>query len=341
MSGTKAKHGLNPDGVTKKPILTHFLCVPLVTSASRPQLEKSVQRFKEDVCGSAKDSIKASFVSEKAVRPVGAIHLTLGVMSLNPEDLVEAKALLKQVNIADLLHDVKTSQARQWSLEGQISSLDEKPQPNSFAVNEPTAPTLIRPISPPPTSGTPRPLTISLRSLVSMHPPQKTSILYTAPEDLSGRLHLLCLALRTRFQAAGFLVEDKRPLKLHATLVNTIYAKGRRPRGRRQPPKAKATSSPAVSAGEKATVDERDAREDRSQGHGPDAKAPLRMDATAVLERYADYVWAENFELDRVAICEMGAKKVLNDKAEVVGEEYKEVAVLRLPTSSEGIIESL
>lgn len=70
---------------------------------------------------------------------------------------------------------------------------------------------------------------------------------------------------------------------------------------------------------------------DRSQGHGPDAKAPLSIDARDILDDYKDFVWAENVVLDRVAICEMGAKKILNEEGELVREEYKEIASMRLP----------
>jgi len=97
---------------------------------------------------------------------------------------------------------------------------------------------------------------------------------------------------------AGLLIPDDRPLKLHATVVNTIYVKGRRSRG--------------------------------GKG-GKKSSAPLRIDATALLERYRDYVWAEDIVLDRIAICEMGAKKILDDRGDVVGEEYREVASVPLP----------
>lgn len=73
--------------------------------------------------------------------------------------------------------------------------------------------------------------------------------------------------------------------------------------------------------------------EDRSSGHGPDANAPLKMDATELLEKYKDFIWAENITLDRVAICEMGVKKELDDRGKVIREEYKEVAIIALASS--------
>lgn len=318
------KGGQKAESALKKPRLTHFLCVPLINRGSRPQLETSIQSFRDDVCQTTDNPFKASTITEKAIRPVGAIHLTLGVMSLDPERLVKATEALDQINVADLLYE-----AMELNTHQALTDEDDSPLQPSTVPIKPALESLTRPVSPPPTSETPKPITISLKSLVSMHPPHKTSILYTAPDDPSNRLHALCSILRARFQGADFLIEDKRPLKLHATLVNTIYAKGRKPRGygpQRQ-------DRIPVSSGDRGGNAEEE-QEDRSQGHGPDAKAPLIINATDILDRYADFVWAEDVELDRIAICEMGAKKVLNDMGEVVNEEYKEVAVLRLPTSS-------
>jgi activating signal cointegrator complex subunit 1 len=113
------------------------------------------------------------------------------------------------------------------------------------------------------------------------------------------------------FKDKGFIVDD-RPLKLHATIVNTIYAKGRKGQS-----KANAGASN---------------QEPKAQGHGPNANAPLKIDATTILEKYEDFVWAKDVILDRVAICEMGAKKILDETGNVRDEEYTEVANFALPT---------
>jgi activating signal cointegrator complex subunit 1 len=141
-------------------------------------------------------------------------------------------------------------------------------------------------------------ITIDLKGLASMHDPQNTSILYIDPSDATHRLYPFCLALQKIFREEGVLLPDDRDLKLHATIVNTIYAKG---------------------------------KNNRSQGHGPHANAPLKFDARALLEEYEDFVWAEGVVLDRIAICEMGAKKRVDGEGNVVGEEYTEVASVDLP----------
>lgn len=295
-----AKHRKSGSSAPKRPQLTHFLCVPLVNDTSEAQLQDSLRRFKEDVCmSSAKidhsvagnnvtvltDATNASdppgnptFVMERAIRPVGVLHLTLGVMSLDATSLALASSFLSEIDLHKPLYTSK-------------QTADTNNHDRGLSANA-------------------EPLIVSLKSLVSMHPPHKTSILYTAPHDPTDRLKTMCEALRSEFQTAGFLVQDTRPLKLHATLVNTIYVKGR---GKRS--KGKSTA-------EKDDV--------RSQGHGPDAKAPLQIDARDILDRYSDFVWAENVVLDRVSICEMGAKKILDQDGNVVREEYTEIASLNL-----------
>ncbi|KAK3675173.1 hypothetical protein LTR78_005107 [Recurvomyces mirabilis] len=169
------------------------------------------------------------------------------------------------------------------------------------------------------------PLTIDLQGLVSMHDPQKTSILYSAPHDPTERLYPFCLAVQKLFKDAGFLVDDNRELTLHATIMNTIYAKGRAKR----PPKntqRQQTPEPDQSARASAEAPEGPAINDRAAGHGPEADAPLKIDATHLLEQYEDFVWAKDVKLDRIAICEMGAKKITDAEFRVVDEEYKEMA---------------
>jgi activating signal cointegrator complex subunit 1 len=118
-----------------------------------------------------------------------------------------------------------------------------------------------------------------------MHSPKSTSILYAGPQDPSGSLLPICSKLRSLFEDAGYLVSDDRPLKLHATIVNTIYAKA----------------------------------EHRGGGN-------VRFDAEALLGKWKDFIWVQDFAIEKLAICKMGAKKITNENGEIVGEEYEEVA---------------
>lgn len=60
-----------------------------------------------------------------------------------------------------------------------------------------------------------------------MGTPEKTSVLFAPPVDAEGRLQAFCEDLKGRFVEAGFMEKETRPLLLHATVLNTIYVKGR------------------------------------------------------------------------------------------------------------------
>jgi activating signal cointegrator complex subunit 1 len=181
-----------------------------------------------------------------------------------------------------------------------------------------------------------------------MHAPTKTSILYAAPQDPSNRLFPLGQRLHTIFEEKEYMAKDTRPLKLHATIVNTIYAKAGGRYGRAKPTQAQPLPSqpevssqpepppdPADDVGEPNDdpdrVEEELKPEDRSSDHGPNARAPLRFDATALMEQFKEFVWARDFRVEKIAICKMGAKKILDENGDVVGEEYEEVASIGLP----------
>lgn len=289
-----------PPAAKKQP-LTHFLCLPLTTSTSKPQLEASIASFREHVASeqpqeTASEDGVTRIIHPKAIRPVGVMHCTLGVMSLDHDRLDRAIKLLQSLDITQLL---LRSRSAADTPPGTTVDQQEIITPKEPSTNDGRPISLRRPVSPPPAerasrAATSDPLTIDLKGLVSMHVPEKTSIVYIEPCDSSERLYPMCLALQEIFKREGLLVPDDRKLKLHATLVNTIYAKGR-----------------------------------KSQGHGSKANAPMKIDARALLDKYADFVWAKDVVLDRIAICEMGAKKRI-ENGEVVGEEYTEVASVPL-----------
>ena len=128
-----------------------------------------------------------------------------------------------------------------------------------------------------------------------MQSPTRTSSLYTAPTAASAALLLpFCTTLRQTFIEAGFLIPEDRQLKLHATIVNTIYA--------------------------------REAKSGKKRW----GKGSGKFDAASLIERYKDFEWAKDFRIENVAICEMGAKMVMQGE-EVVDQVYTEVASVPLP----------
>jgi activating signal cointegrator complex subunit 1 len=308
----------------KKAPLTHFLCVPLVNSISKPQLEASIRKFKEHVCSTtpvktaqeveSTEESNASTLNADAVRPVGSLHLTLGVMSLDEGKLAQASTLLQSLDLEKLLRQATLPQA------SQINTTDT---PNSA----PSTPLATDRVGTTASTLSDLTLTLSLEGLEPMQSPTKTSILYIRPHDPTNRLEPLCQALRKTFTEAGLLVPDTRPLKLHATIINTIYIKGRK---KNKKPKAQPTEVRATEPDQPPPTDTSENKEDGLQantpnsGHGPSAKSSLYLDATSLLSTYRSYIWASDIPISKIAICEMGVKKQFSSTGEVVGEAYHE-----------------
>ncbi|KAL9051076.1 MAG: hypothetical protein Q9162_006249 [Coniocarpon cinnabarinum] len=129
---------------------------------------------------------------------------------------------------------------------------------------------------------------VSISSLKSMKDPAKTSVLYAEPMDDSGRLLPFCERLRQRFTEEGYLQVENRPLKLHATVLNTLYAS--------------------------------------REGRGSRNKKPLLIDSTELIEQCEEFVWAEDVVLEKVTICQMGAKRIEDELGNLLDEQYTEIA---------------
>ncbi|KAF2460378.1 hypothetical protein BDY21DRAFT_335230 [Lineolata rhizophorae] len=477
----------------KKPPLTHFLCIPLVTNESRPLLEEALRKFESDVVNNMEQSRTGSlalksggvkYVSEghgkhekgfnageaenfggqpqntsvganpepllrlpsRAVRPVGTLHLTLGVMSLTtPERVQKAVDVLNDLNIVHLL-DGKT-QEQQRELEqgtettqehhedeedGGVSlvsppgvgashdpsekdqngkneiEMELAPEPNMQHPHPdtPPIPNVVRrtpnaededqPSSDPQhftraASTAPFiPLSFTIRSLVPMKSPKKTTVLYAFPEDSTNRLLPLGTAVRDTFTDNGVMIPDDRPLKLHATIVNTIYARPGGRRGDGMPENKEQVTGENVQIGlgvkegdnvEAASESEQEGDEgqttvqagptegvvapenDEAQGREQQSipskepsrqgerlsaavraassrssqkrreNEPVRFNATEVVEKYKEFVWAENVRVQELAICKMGATKIYGEDGSICDEQYEKVASIPFPES--------
>lgn len=234
-----------------RPPLTHFLCIKLVTPASRAQLSTSLAAFRADATS------PSSFdVPSDAVRPLGTLHLTLGMMSFpGNEGLERAKTLLRRLKPREMLDGVEP----RVPAPGTLMEAQEAP----------------------------REVVLTLRGLKSMQPPSRAAVLYAPPEDPRGLLQAFCERLRAPFLEEGLMVKDDRPLLLHATVVNTIYAKAA----------------------------------DKTRQGGKRGRGRMTLDATELLERYQDYVWMEDVRLEKIAICKMGAKPVDGEDGAAYGVE--------------------
>lgn len=280
---------------TNKPQLTHFLCLPLVTDTSRPQLQAGLQKFKQDLA-------RHTNVSEKAVRPLGSLHLTLGIMSLDGQSLQAAKDHLESLHLHRILRDITHLAVAQDAAEdGTIAE-------NLNAANLPETEFL----------------SVDLEGLATMQEPGRTSVLYAKPVDGKGRLVPFASAIRDAFMGEGCLVEDSRALRLHATVVNTIYAK---PRGREKRVKhtLKHVEHKISPHYHEPDPNEHTTHTEHNQAHNlPANNSWTRFDARSLIEEYKDFIWAQDVRIDRVQICKMGAKKVWSGGTEGVGEVLDE-----------------
>ncbi|RSL70062.1 hypothetical protein CEP54_002055 [Fusarium duplospermum] len=178
---------------------THFVCIPLASQ----QLSRSLAAFKADVT-----SPMSFGVPPDAVRPLGTMHLTLGVMSLKDEGIEQATAVLKSLRLRDMLSNARNAFLQSKAVQMGLASAE-----NSSATAE-------------------GPLSITLQGLHAMQTPDKTSVLYAPPIDTEGILYRFCEQIKNTFQEAGLMAEENRPLLLHATVINTIYVKNGRGRRR-------------------------------------------------------------------------------------------------------------
>lgn len=180
---------------TKAPPLTHFLCIPLVTSATRPQLSQNIASFRDDV--TRPKALGGFELPFDAVRPIGTLHLTLGMMSFpKDEGLDQAVELLKSLKLREIMSTIKPPVMPGSSGE-EIAK--EQPQP-----------------------------LITLRGLHTFQKADRATVLFAPPADQTGVLHGFSEKIKALFKEANLLAPDDRPLLLHATIVNTIYVKGNR-----------------------------------------------------------------------------------------------------------------
>lgn len=292
--------------------LTHFLCLPLVTSASRSQWQASLKKILDDLNGTDSPAL-----CPEMIRPLGTLHITIGVMLLPTPELEQAACAM--------LHSDEVARHLRESMKPNITKTVGTFSTNNDKNNDKKEKEVTQHIDPtvrdaslgslPTTTTTTAaaaaatcpapilPLTTSFSGLQAMGSPTLTSILFVPPADPESRIRQLYVSVQSVFQAANLMIQENRPIQLHATILNTIYAS----KGGRQPQGSGSRS--------------------RS---GPGSKAKrvwkkhFKFDATEMLKRYAGSEWASNVRLEKLSLCRMGARKVV-ENGEMVDEEYKEV----------------
>ncbi|BGP04013.1 hypothetical protein RTG_02194 [Rhodotorula toruloides ATCC 204091] len=177
---------------------SHFLALPL---AKTPRVVSQLT----DTLPSLRNACPPE-VPRKAMRPIGTLHLTLGVLHLqNDEQLERAKRWLEdEVDVEELLRQAG-DEARARRAEEQMDN--DAPDVDSL-----------------------EPLVVNLRSLKPMmgQPAQSAGILYLLPHDSTNRLQAFAQSLRDTAVESGIMPEEKNPERrevlLHATVVNTRYS---------------------------------------------------------------------------------------------------------------------
>ncbi|KAJ6072703.1 hypothetical protein N7467_010788 [Penicillium canescens] len=270
----KSRHESQKARKEKRQPLTHFLCLPLINTTSITQLESSVTGFKtahlpgpgstSPACPNDQASTSRLIIPSSAFRPLGTLHLTLGVMSLcSKERLEQAISFFRSLDLKALISEADQVAARKRNT--------HNPSESSVSTH---------------VTDQDQPLIVSLESLHALPSAKSATILHASPVDPTGRLYPFCVMLRDKFIGAGFIeneaskahakekahqksstndnnvanrstpllnlptsppAEQKsgspanvdpytaalsrkpkpRPLLLHATLVNTIYVPGR------------------------------------------------------------------------------------------------------------------
>lgn len=224
MSGNNKQHVGQNKPKPKSPPLTHFLCLPLVNSVSLPQLESSLASFKASIPpafpskSEQREQQQGALIPDAAIRPVGTLHLTLGVMSLpTPERLEEAMRFFHSLDLAALLRTAGEN-AAQKRLRASTRKRDstpiestEKSGDQQKTANMSTASidqSLASGLAEEPSQddhAIPQPFTISLESLHVLPRARSAAVLHASPVDPTSRLYPFCEALRDKFLGAGFL----------------------------------------------------------------------------------------------------------------------------------------
>lgn len=189
----------------RRPPLTHFLCLPLINSTSLPQLESSISAFKtahppipvaelpngngRDRPASEQDASRP-LIPKGSFRPLGTLHLTLGVMSLpTKERLEEAIAFFHTLDLSALMREAE-----------RVAVQIRQRRRTQEAVVESG-----------PSAG--QSFNVSLESLHALPRAKAATVLHASPVDPTGRLYPFCVMLRDKFLEAGFMQNETREKK--------------------------------------------------------------------------------------------------------------------------------
>ncbi|KAE8325014.1 AKAP7 2'5' RNA ligase-like domain-containing protein [Aspergillus sergii] len=192
----------------KRPPLTHFLCLPLVNSTSLPQLESSLAVFKASIPRRTLryGAPEQPLIPDGALRPVGTLHLTLGVMSLpTKERLNEAIEFFQSLDLVTMVREAeKIASARAKRKNRNAPSVSATEQSFRLSAGE---------VAKSHDESRLSPFTVSLESLHALPRARTATVLHATPVDPTARLYPFCELLRDKFLEAGFLLGEQKKEK--------------------------------------------------------------------------------------------------------------------------------
>ena len=99
--------------------LTHFICIPLITSSSRPLLRHSL--------GVLRESPASAGIPSEAFVPLGMLQMNLRIpMSLStPSRFANAKKLLENLDLNSLTRELVKPSHRERSIDEQFLELEK------------------------------------------------------------------------------------------------------------------------------------------------------------------------------------------------------------------------
>lgn len=185
----------------RAPPLTHFLGLSLVTPASRPQLQASLEAFR-DAARNDKELNIPDVIAKHAIRPVDTLHFTLCTFSLSdkePEKLQEVISHLMEIDLKKLWHEAYASMhqdnvANRNSEESSQNQNETSPKAPLAALAQDAQDRSSHQLD------NIYPLRVTLKGMSTMRRAASTSVVYAPPEDPTGTLQSFCESIREDFK---------------------------------------------------------------------------------------------------------------------------------------------